>query len=140
MYSTRRKVDNDPALKEFSWLSDQLQKAKQKNKKVWIITHIPPGDNTYNTLSENKYDGQWKDSYTKRLIDLMRIYAPIITAGFGGHTHVDDFRILQDEKAPEDSLGVFRIGPSVSPIFKNNDEGQFANVSMHYCFLDAHGI
>ena len=50
----------------------------------------------------------------------MRIYAPIITAGFGGHTHVDDFRILQDEKAPEDSLGFFRIGPSVSPIFKNN--------------------
>ncbi len=117
---SRPSDDDDPALEELNWLGGQLEKARQKNQKVWLLTHIPPGDNTYNTLSENKYDGQWQDNYTARLIALMGAYAPVITAGFAGHTHVDDYRILADGKATTGGLGFFRIGPSVSPIFNNN--------------------
>lgn len=119
--SPARPSDDDaPALKELDWLAGQLQQASRNNQKVWLITHIPPGDNTYSTLSKHTYDGQWKAAYTERLIELMKMYTQTIMAGFGGHTHVDDFRILTDGATSANSLGFFRIGPAVSPIFYNN--------------------
>lgn len=113
-------VDYDPGKRELDWFEKQLVSAQQKNQKAWLLLHIPPGTNVYSTIHKNQYIPMWKQEYNDRFISLVKTYASVITAGFCGHTHMDDFRLLVDTQASAQPLAFIGICPAVSPQFGNN--------------------
>lgn len=112
-------VDYDPGKRELDWLEKQLVFAQQSNQKAWLLLHIPPGTNVYTTVHDNQYTPMWKQEYNDRFISLVKTYAAVLTAGFCGHTHMDDFRVLADPQVSQ-AISFVRIAPAVSPQFGNN--------------------
>jgi hypothetical protein len=121
-FSTRRNNDpaNDPALKELNWFEETLKNVRLANQKAWLLLHIPPGANVYDAVKHQKYSAMWQDQYNTKFIQIMEAYAPEFTAGFCGHTHMDDFRILLDSETNTKALAFIRISPAISSQFGNN--------------------
>lgn len=113
-------TEYDPGDEQLRWLQAQLEMAKEKNEKVWLLLHIPPGANGYSSVKNKNYVSFWKQEYLTIFNALMKGYAPIINASYAGHTHMDDFR-LHVETEPVKQADVFiHICPAVSPQFGNN--------------------
>lgn len=112
-------VNYDPGKRQLDWFEKQLVFAQQKKQKAWLLLHIPPGTNVYTSVQKNQYTLMWKPEYNDRFISLVKTYAPVITAGFCGHTHMDDFRVLVDAQASQ-AISFVRIAPAISPQFGNN--------------------
>jgi hypothetical protein len=73
----------------------------------------------YTTVVKGSYSAMWEQQYNDRFISLLKTYASVITAGFCGHTHMDDFRVLFDPQASQ-PISFIRIAPAISPQFGNN--------------------
>jgi sphingomyelin phosphodiesterase acid-like 3 len=112
-------VNYDPGQRELDWFEKQLVLAQQSKQKAWLLLHIPPGTNVYTTVEKGRYTAMWKQPYNERFISLVKRYASVITAGFCGHTHMDDFRVLFDPLASQ-PISFIRIAPGISPQFGNN--------------------
>ncbi|RZC42784.1 sphingomyelin phosphodiesterase-like [Asbolus verrucosus] len=76
--------DDDDPYDQLKWLVDVLLQAEKNGEKVHILSHIPPG--------EILCLQQW--SYQFRRI--VNRFAPIISAHFNGHTHLDELRLFYD--------------------------------------------
>lgn len=113
------KTDDDPGKKQLDWLENQLKDAKQRSKKVWLLLHIPPGTNVFSSVSKNQYVPMWQLQYNDRFIQIVKENAAIITGGFAGHTHMDDFRVLFQLPTPAQPVSLIRICPAISPEFGN---------------------
>jgi sphingomyelin phosphodiesterase acid-like 3 len=114
------KTGSDPGAQELDWLESQLNDARQHNDKVWLVLHIPPGANVFSTISKNQYNPMWQQQYNDRFIQILTANAAVITGGFAGHTHMDDFRVLFQSQTPPQAVSFIRICPAVSPQFDNN--------------------
>ncbi|KAG0950228.1 hypothetical protein G6F57_000117 [Rhizopus arrhizus] len=94
-----------------AWLVNALQDSEDRNERVWIIGHIPPGDGTcFHDYS----------NYYSQIIDR---YSHIISAQFFGHTHKDEISLFyrsKQEKTAENAISVAYIGPSVTPLIDLN--------------------
>ena len=118
-----------------SWLESRLNKARQAHEKVWLMFHIPPGIDSYTTMhkyqvllktkaeqpSEQLCDSalvpMWAPKWTSQFDDLLVKYKETILASFAGHTHSDDFRIIDPSSSnPEFVL----ISASISPVYNQN--------------------
>ena len=118
-----------------SWLDSRLNKARQAHEKVWLMFHIPPGIDSYTTM--HKYQAllktkaeqpkeqlcdsalvpMWVPKWTSEFDDLLVKYRDTIIASFAGHTHSDDFRIIDPSSSnPEFVL----ISASISPVYNQN--------------------
>lgn len=112
-----------PAAGELSWLQGILRKNGAKKGKLWIAAHIPPSIDVYKTINgkgtcaENA-SSMWTDSCNRVFQAMVIKYASAIGAGFAGHTHMDDFRLLYDTKGTP--VYFMHITPAVSPLFGNN--------------------
>ena len=108
--------DADYGSQTLTWLRGRLEAAKAKHDRVWLLYHIPPGINVYTTTSGGSACPapvlMWKSRYTKRFNALMKRYASTVVTSLAGHTHMDDFRLI-------DKLYI-HITPAVSPMFSNN--------------------
>ena len=108
-----------PGRAQFQWLEEELNKAAQQKKKVWLVMHIPPGLDSY---AEAKAGGQcltaemWRPEFTTRYLKLLEKYHSTLQIGMTGHTHMDDFRLTGSPGGPN---LLHKIVPAVSPIFKN---------------------
>lgn len=123
-----RAAGYDPGLRELNWLERQLDQARDQGQKVWLMAHIPPGVNVYNTLHEagntlyhlDQVPGFWRETYRQKFVELLNSHAASIAAVFSGHTHMDDFRLSYlDDQANRPAL-LIHINPAVSPQFGNN--------------------
>lgn len=111
----------DPAEKQLEWFEAQLKSAKAKNENVWLLLHIPPGTNVYSTVHDNQYKSFWKTAYNAKFLQLVTTYSSVFTAGYAGHTHMDDFRLVFHRSAEPITAAMFiHICPAVSPQFDNN--------------------
>lgn len=111
----------DPGEKELDWFAEQLQAAKKKKEKVWLLLHIPPGADVYSTLKDKAYTADWVTSYNTRFIEMLTDFSGVITAGFAGHTHMDDFRLLRgSSNAGQQGLAFLHICPGIDSLFGNN--------------------
>lgn len=81
---------------QFTWLENELNKARTDSLKVWLIYHIPPGADAYKTARSGKLERNWSDISNKRFISLVNEFNDVITAQFGGHTHKDSFALIND--------------------------------------------
>jgi hypothetical protein len=109
--------------KEMDWLKAQLTGAKDQNEKVILVMHIPPQTDFFGTLKamdkgKQKVKLFWADKYEDAFIQLMKSYSNTVEFSFAGHTHMDDFRILNDDQGK--AFLVTHICPAVSPIRFNN--------------------
>ena len=108
----------DPGVRELEWLDAELGLAQSLGKRVWLLFHIPPGIDVYDTV---EYGGAcptvksgtfWKDEYTQKYLGITAAHRRTIAGSFAGHTHQDEFRIVTGD--------FIHITPSVTPIFGNN--------------------
>ncbi len=117
---------NEYGWQQLKWLEKQLKAAKKNEQNVWIILHIPPGVDTWDTLKEGTPVAFWdtlhKNSQSMTFIDkfqeLIQTYSPVVKGIFAGHTHMDDFRLIFDKS--HNPLAYVHITPAISPQFGNN--------------------
>ncbi|HEV2720203.1 MAG TPA: hypothetical protein VG323_09305 [Thermoanaerobaculia bacterium] len=116
----------DPGMRELEWLDGELSVARAEHKRVWLLFHIPPGIDVYDTI---KYAGTcpnvtpptfWKDQYAQAYLKIAKRHRRTIIGSFAGHTHEDEFRIASGD--------FVHITPSVSPIFGNNPAFEIVDV------------
>ena len=110
-----------------AWLAKELDSAKAKHEKVWLVYHVPPGVDAFAT-THAKVPGTvtllWKESYVTKFANLLDQYPGVVGPNFAGHIHVDDFRLVGQH--------VVILAPAVSPITGQNPT--FRTVS-----YDSHG-
>ncbi len=122
----------DPGKATMDWLESQLKDAKKKHLKVQLVMHIPPGADVFATLRKitmgvsgtNAVQLFWAPKYEQEFLDLVKAYPGVLVSGFGGHTHMDDFRVL--DGGPGKAPFFIHICPAVSPIRGNNPGFQVA--------------
>jgi hypothetical protein len=117
----------DPGLIELQWLDAELQLARSLGKRVWLLYHIPPGIDVFDTVT---YGGAcptpttetfWKDEYVQKYLSITAKHRATIAGSFAGHTHQDEFRIVTGD--------FIHITPSITPIFGNNPAFEIVDVA-----------
>jgi sphingomyelin phosphodiesterase acid-like 3 len=117
----------DPGVKELVWFEAELQLARELGKRVWLLFHIPPGMDVYDSVTYGgacpaiKAQTFWKDEYLQQYLAITARYAKTIAGSFAGHTHQDEFRIASGD--------FVHITPSITPIFGNNPAFEVVNVT-----------
>lgn len=115
----------------------ELQKAEDKQERVWIVGHVPSGWDGSNPLPNP----------TDLFYQIVGRYSPHVIANiFYGHTHEDEFIIYYSNNGTEQNtdtaLTTGWIGPSITPLTNLNsgfrmyevDTGDF-NVYEAYTFF-----
>ena len=74
---------------QWKWIESELERAWNDGVKVYINGHHPP----VGQYEGNSADDFWP-MYTQKYVQLMEKYHAIIVAGFFGHEHVDEFRLI----------------------------------------------
>lgn len=115
-----------PSQQQLQWLQEQLQQAQQQHQKVWLVLHIPPGINVYNTVThaDQTIIPFWELPYNAKFLSLTNKYADTITAILSSHVHMDGFQVIASQ-IPDTFIS------SVSPIYRNNSsfkEYQFRSI------------
>jgi sphingomyelin phosphodiesterase acid-like 3 len=101
------------------WLKNNLAGANGKN--IWLLTHIPPGLNSFN--------GQdfWKKEYVREFVNTLVSYAPDVRVMICSHTHFDDFKVVYDASAKP--VALVRLVPSICSNHGNYPSFEIATVS-----------
>lgn len=136
---------------QFTWLENQLKSAEANNEEIWLMYHIPPGFDSWSTNSQNKtlpasqcqntvpapfYDLDYNTQY----LNIIKQYSSVITAQLGGHTHMDNFMVINGDSNPDSFV---HIQPSISPVNGNNPgfiEYTFDNSSVLLKNYEVHGF
>lgn len=107
-----------------AFLERELSAARSRGETVWLMTHIPPGDDVYASTRPSadqgppRYEPLLVDARNNAFARLLTEFAPTIRASFAGHVHRDDFRFFSD--ADGRPVGGMRLAPSISPVTGNN--------------------
>lgn len=124
----------DPALRQLAWFDAELDLAREEGKRVWLLFHIPPGIDVYDTA---EYGGAcpdvetatfWKDEYQQRYLQITARHRKMIAGSFAGHTHQDEFRFATTD--------FIHITPSITPIFGNNPAFEIVDVDRNGAIRD----
>jgi len=117
----------DPGLRQLVWLDAELRLARDEGKRVWLLFHIPPGMDVYDTeeygdaCPDAKPQSFWKDEYQQKYLAIAHAHRNTIAGSFAGHTHQDEFRFANG--------GFIHISPSVTPVFGNNPAFEIVEVT-----------
>lgn len=110
---------------QLEWLRARLAFARRPPdgsppRRVWLIYHVPPGANAYSSSAVQSASMMFSvdpaHDFADRFVALMAEYSDVIEAAFGGHTHLDSFRVLpaaKRDRAPGASF--VHIAPSLTP-------------------------
>jgi len=149
-------VPSSAAAALFTWLDSRLNRAQREHQKVWLMFHIPPGMDGYSSIQH--YRSQLKESpaespakvcastlvpmwlpkWTEQYAALLEKYRDTIVATFAGHTHSDDFRVINSASTHP---AFVLINPPISPIYNQNPafrvatftkDGSIADESVYY--------
>ncbi|XP_065583490.1 sphingomyelin phosphodiesterase-like [Artemia franciscana] len=91
----------DPA-HGLQFIQSELEKAEAANEKVYIISHIVPGN------------GDCWQIYTRELSKVVNRFEATLAGQFYGHTHKDEFKIFYDSEDSSRAINVAWIGSSLS--------------------------
>ena len=105
---------------ELAWFDSTLAQAKTDGKKVWLLMHIPPGADKYETAQSADVNGHittatmmWTQDYQTSFLQTLSKYPGIIALTLAAHTHMDEYRIMSPNN-------VLEITPAIAPYFGNN--------------------
>jgi sphingomyelin phosphodiesterase len=96
-----------------------LREAEKNNEYVFIIGHIPPGDSTYLSQCSKRYNA---------LVDR---FSNIIRGQFYGHTHYDEFRIINEYFNHTNIAGLILTAPSLTSYSWKNPSFRIYDVDSH---------
>jgi sphingomyelin phosphodiesterase acid-like 3 len=128
------KADPGAAAAELAWLRQQLEEARARQQKVWVMAHIPPGVDLYSTARKltDVCGGQKPIMFlsSEKLVDVLSAYGDVIKLAIFAHTHMDELRLLKENgQSPASSPGVaVKLAPSISPIHGNSPSFTVAQV------------
>lgn len=124
-------VPSTAARDVLAWLESRLSSAQRAHEKVWLMFHVPPGIDSYSTVL--KYQAlakgnasmtkqlctstvvpMWAPEWTARFDALLKKYNGTVIASFAGHTHNDDFRLVNSSDVGPTMV---LISPAISPIY-----------------------
>jgi len=126
---------------ELTWLGQQLQAAQTAGQKVWILMHIPPGENSQwiaqvaplpqdvADVESNPFFMMWDPTVqwaptTPSFLQTLQQYPGVVTLILAGHTHMDEYRILAPGYVVEQL-------PGISPCFGNNPAYKILTVTQN---------
>ncbi|MEF3696087.1 metallophosphoesterase [Desulfolutivibrio sp.] len=125
IFWTKRSGREAAGRRVLEFLDNELRQAERRGEKVWLMAHVPPGDNS--KASAAKYVKKGKDVFDPMLTEawndaqagLIVKYAATIKASFAGHVHRDEFRLMRPRNG-DLPVAAMRLGPSISPVTGNN--------------------
>jgi sphingomyelin phosphodiesterase acid-like 3 len=106
------------------WLRMRLEHHQKAGGRVWLVHHIPIG---YDAYATSQVTGErcparpvpfLRQPFARDFIELIRDHSAVIDAGFAGHIHYDDFRLLMSRRGQ--AVAAEKIAPGISPIFGQN--------------------
>lgn len=105
---------------QLTWLDTMLNSARARGKRVWLLMHVPPGADKYQTAQSADSNGHlttatmmWNQGYQKSFLQILSQYPGLITQTLAAHTHMDEYRIMSPGN-PADTT------PGIAPYFGNN--------------------
>jgi sphingomyelin phosphodiesterase acid-like 3 len=115
-------MKGDPGKDELDWLAAELKKAAAANEKVWLLYHILPGIDVFDSLSASTPKKPqaitfWRSDLNQTFVDLVKQYSDTIVVSFGGHIHMDNFQLVQSK---QQAVSFVHVSPAISPKFGNN--------------------
>jgi sphingomyelin phosphodiesterase acid-like 3 len=116
------KADRTMADAQIAWLDKELAGAKARGERVWVMAHIPPGLDTYSTLSKFKNVCAGDDPVmmlsSERLAEVMAKYADVIRLAVFGHAHMDEMRLyggVEDGVPTKGAAGAGKVAIKILP-------------------------
>jgi len=121
------KPDATQATEQLGWLAKQLEEARDKKEKVWVMGHIPPGIDVHGTVTKfrNVCGGQAPEMFlsTEKMAEEITEFSDVVSLGIFAHTHMDEMRALQPagdkHGAVSEKTVAIKMVPSISPIDGN---------------------
>ncbi|HEX6160760.1 MAG TPA: metallophosphoesterase [Thermoanaerobaculia bacterium] len=119
----------DAGLRQLAWLDGELRLARLEGKRVWLLFHIPPGMDVFDTAQyggscpDVKAQTFWKPEYQQKYLAITAAHRKIVLGSFAGHTHQDEFRFASGD--------FIHITPSITPVFGNNPAFEIVDVTPH---------
>lgn len=134
------KSDATPAAAQIAWLKQQLNEARDKKEKVWVMAHIPPGVDSYANargwmaLCAGGRPKMFLSS--EALPEVLADYGDVIQLAIFAHTHMDEVRLLipRDVDAPHRPVAVKMVA-SISPVDGNNPSFTVATIDPAHAIL-----
>ncbi len=134
------KADPAPATAQIAWLEQQLKEAREKKEKIWVMSHIPPGVDSYSTARrwmELCAGGEPKMFLSSEALPkVLAGYGDVIQLAIFAHTHMDEVRLLMPVKtgAVQKPVAVKMVA-SISPVDGNNPSFTIATVDPAHAIL-----
>jgi sphingomyelin phosphodiesterase acid-like 3 len=127
------KQDWSEATRQIAWLRSELESARQKQEKVWVMSHIPPGVDAFGTAKKGKNvcggDKPTMFLANDDLTNALAAYGDVVTLAIFAHTHMDEMRLIAGAgHAGANSSIPVKLVPSISPIDGNNPSITVAQV------------
>ena len=104
---------------QIAWLQKELNSARLKHQRVWVLGHLPPSVNpdaslpSHGPFCAGKAAVRFQD--TEALTNQITDHADTITLGIFGHTHMDEFHLL----AGNGGAVPVKVVAAVSPVDGN---------------------
>ncbi len=139
------KADRAPAAAQIGWLKAQLNEARAKKEKLWVMAHIPPGVNSYATARKWRAlcAGGEPQMFlaSETLPEVLAGYGDVIRLVIFAHTHMDELRLLAPASsgAAQKNVAVKMVA-SISPIHGNNPSFTLATIDPKSSVLDDYRV
>ena len=126
--------DPAPGIAQLAWLDAQLADARQRNERVWVLAHIPPGVDLVATARKltNLCGGAQMQMFlsSERLAEVLTNYRDTIHLTLFGHTHTDEMHLLTSSTDAKPGIGVpLKIVASITPINGNRPTFTVARIN-----------
>jgi hypothetical protein len=90
---------------ELKWLSAQLDRLQRAHRTAFLLMHIPPGIDANASAKPGHCvipTFFWKKPVQDSFLALVASHRGVLRDAFAGHTHMNDFRVLSDDKGIPD--------------------------------------
>jgi hypothetical protein len=125
IFWAKRYPDQTAGKPVLEFLEREITAAGRQGEKVWLMAHVPLGDNSKSSAAKFlkkgtvTYDGLLTDAWNNALGRLLVTHAATVKACFAGHVHRDEFRLVYPNGQPMPTVSM-RLAPSISPVTGNN--------------------
>lgn len=125
IFWAKRYPQQDAGRPVLEFLKRELSAADRRGEKIWLMAHVPPGDNSKASAAKflkkgtTAYNPILADTWNNALTSLLVKHASTVRASFAGHVHRDEFRLVYSQGLDLPAVSM-RLGPSVSPVTGNN--------------------
>ena len=129
---------------QLAWLKGQLDQARARGERVWLVGHIPPGVDPYSTALHlrNICSGDSPEYFLSgdALPALLGSYGDVIRLAIFSHTHMDEMRLIPANAASNHGPVPVKMIPSISPINGNLPSFTVATLNIQSGILDDYRV